>query len=133
MPEQPAAASDAIQNLILGQLARDVATLRALKLQTPIHGERLVVAIASARPLGKATLTVVAMLYGLPTQVIESPKIELIPAFDGVRFAVEEHLGPRVILGKRFVARGYIAVRRQRKGVLRDAAKVIGKRAHSGR
>ena len=125
MPEETAASLDAVENLVLGQLANDVAAVAAGEFSVPVDRQRLVKAISAATPLGKATLAKRMLVYRLLAEVIEHRQLKLIAATCRVGPSVNERLSSRERFQEHFVTGGDIAVRGQREAVLRDAAEMV--------
>ena len=128
MPEQPAGVLDLRENLILGQFANDVAAVRSLEFTGAIDAQRFVIAIATAGPLGKASLAEVAMLYGLISQMVERGLVKMVASRAGVVGSVKKGPRPFILLHESLVTRRDVAISRQAEAILGNAAKMIRER-----
>src|SRR5215213_3620686 len=133
VPEQPAGCDDLRQYLIFRELACDVATIRARKLDIAIHCQRFVIAVARTRPPSKTSAAELAVLHGLVTQVIQYGQVEAVLTAFFFRLAIKEFLRPPAILGKDFITGRDIPVRRQREAISRYAAEMACQSTYSRR
>src|SRR5687768_7731063 len=111
MPEETAAPLNSIQDLVLGQLANNVAAVAAGEFSFAVDRQRLVKAISAAAPLGKATLAKGMLVHRLLAQMIEHRQLKVIAAGGRVGAPVNEGFGSGERFQKYLVTGGNIAVR----------------------
>lgn len=132
VPKNTARRCNPLQDLVLGQLARDMAAACTIECFISTHCQCLMVTVARAVPFGKAARAIGLVLHRLSAQVVQGVQVEDIIRAIGGGLSVKERTGPRIVLGKDLEASRNIAIRRQGKGIPRNAAKMVGQCTHPG-
>ena len=133
MPGEAAGRRDFVQNLVLGQLADDVAARRSVEFAAAGCGQPFVITVATASPLGETTAAVRAILHHLGTETLKHRLVENVTRPIHRRPAVEETPGPRDILLERLETRRNVAIGREAETVARGAAETVRKGAQPRR
>src|ERR1019366_8276687 len=131
LPPHATRIGDLLQNLVLRQLAYDLAAARAGEFRRA-RIERLVKAVPRAVPLCEAAAAILAAVDGLRAQVRVNSLIEIVAGPYGRRPAIEEPLRPRLALVRHLVAGADVPAGRDTEVVVCHAAEVVGHRSQAG-